>query len=75
MKSKLKCNKVCWKRLECVEWKEIMKSETKQGQVFKEEDINQVKSCKEQNKQMRTQTFCLWRNGKKANGEEIKVLE
>lgn len=47
MKSKLKCNKVCWKRLECVEWKEIMKSETKQGQVFKEEDINQVKSCKE----------------------------
>lgn len=57
MKSKLKCNKVCWKRFECVEWKEIMKSETKQGQVFKEEDINQVKSCKEQNKQMRTQTF------------------
>lgn len=47
MKSKLKCNKVCWKRFECVEWKEIMKSETKQGQVFKEEDINQVKSCKE----------------------------
>lgn len=21
---------------------------------------------------MRTQTFCLWRNGKKANGEKLK---
>lgn len=45
--------------MERIEWKEIMKSKAKQGQVFKEEDSNQVKSCQEGRKN-ESLDICLW---------------